>query len=63
MTSERCRQRHADVLEFLGSGGSMGGEPQATLEAFLVLSLPSARWEDVTSTLETSRPEDSSDDR
>ena len=46
MTSERYRQRHADVLEFLGSGAGIGGELQAALESFLVQSPRSARSDD-----------------
>jgi len=41
MMSDRYRQRHADVLELLSSGAFLGGEPQATLEAFLIHTSPS----------------------
>ncbi|KQV23565.1 hypothetical protein ASC97_26495 [Rhizobium sp. Root1203] len=37
---ERNQSRRLDVLEFLSTGGSMGGEPQATLEAFLLHASP-----------------------
>lgn len=37
---ERNQSRRLDVLEFISTGGSMGGEPQATLEAFLLHANP-----------------------
>ncbi|OWV84633.1 hypothetical protein [Rhizobium sp. R693] len=32
---DRKKNRRIDILEFIGSGASTAGEPQATLEAFL----------------------------
>ena len=35
MMDDRNKSRRIDILEFIGSGASIAGEPQATLEAFL----------------------------
>lgn len=40
MMDERNQNRRIDILEFIGSGASMAGEPQATLEAFVSQANP-----------------------
>lgn len=53
--SSRAFDLHIDILEFVSSGASLGGEIQATLEAHLMETRANIQFETCASIIETTQ--------